>query len=71
MATEAETEGRVDVVHTHASVVFLTAEHAFKVKKPVKFAFLEIDAQALKMLDRAGLTPAGTTDVLKPGTGFS
>ncbi len=29
-------EGEIEVVQTHASVVFLTGEHAYKVKKPVR-----------------------------------
>jgi len=33
--------GRVQVIHTHASVVFLAGEHAYKIKKPVDFGFLD------------------------------
>ncbi len=31
----------VEVVHTHASVVFLAGDHAYKVKKPVDLGFLD------------------------------
>src|SRR5437764_12093867 len=33
--------GRVDVRQTHVSVVFLAGPHAYKVKKPVRLAFLD------------------------------
>jgi len=32
---------RVDVIETHASWVILTGEHAYKIKKPVDFRFLD------------------------------
>ena len=32
---------KVDVVQTHISAIFLTGEHAYKVKKPVDFGFLD------------------------------
>jgi hypothetical protein len=37
---------RVDVVQTHASVVFLAGEHAYKLKKPVDFGFLDYSTAA-------------------------
>ena len=36
-----ERPGSVDVVETHISWVFLTGRHAYKLKKPVKFEFLD------------------------------
>ena len=37
----ADGTGRVDVIQTHISFIFLTERHAFKVKKPVNFGFLD------------------------------
>ena len=39
---------RVEVVQTHASVVFLTGSHAWKIKKPVDFGFLDYSTLALR-----------------------
>ena len=36
-----EHPAKVDVVQTHVSAIFLTGEHAYKVKKPVDFGFLD------------------------------
>ncbi len=36
-----EHPGKVDFVQTHISAIFLTGEHAYKVKKPVDFGFLD------------------------------
>jgi len=36
-----EHSGKVDFVQTHVSAIFLTGEHAYKVKKPVDFGFLD------------------------------
>ena len=36
-----ERTGRVDVIQTHISFIFLTERHAYKVKKPVNFGFLD------------------------------
>ena len=36
-----EGSSRVDVVQTHISTIFLTDRHAYKVKKPVDFGFLD------------------------------
>jgi len=36
-----ERTGHVDVIQTHISFIFLTAAHAYKVKKPVDFGFLD------------------------------
>jgi uncharacterized protein len=44
MATPAchgRTTGAVQVIHTHASVVFLVGDRALKIKKPVDFGFLD------------------------------
>ncbi len=38
---DAEHHGRVDVVQTHASVVFLVGDTAWKIKKPVNLGFLD------------------------------
>jgi aminoglycoside phosphotransferase family enzyme/predicted kinase len=32
---------RIQVIHTHISVVFLTGQHAYKIKKPVNLGFLD------------------------------
>lgn len=32
---------KVELVQTHISAIFLTGEHAYKVKKPVNFGFLD------------------------------
>ncbi len=39
---------RVEVVQTHASVVFLTSTHAWKIKKPVDFGFLDYSTLELR-----------------------
>jgi len=36
-----EHPAKVDLVQTHVSAIFLTGEHAYKVKKPVDFGFLD------------------------------
>lgn len=36
-----ETTGAVEVVETHMSWIFLTDAHAYKLKKPVRYAFLD------------------------------
>jgi len=36
----------VRVLHTHISVVFLTAQHAYKIKKPVQLGFLDFSTLA-------------------------
>jgi hypothetical protein len=36
-----EPTSRVDVIETHISTIFLTDHHAYKVKKPVDFGFLD------------------------------
>lgn len=43
-----EPPARVEVVQTHASVVFLTGHHAWKIKKPVDFGFLDYSTLALR-----------------------
>src|SRR5262249_21321151 len=39
--TYADLPGRVDHIQTHISHVFLAGEHAFKLKKPVQYDFLD------------------------------
>ena len=39
---------KTEVVETHISMVFLTGERAFKVKKPVKFPYLDYSTPALR-----------------------
>lgn len=41
--------GSVEVVQTHSSAVFLVGNRAFKVKKPVSFAFLDYSTRARRM----------------------
>ncbi len=38
--------GRVELVQTHISYVFLAGEHVYKVKKPVDFGFLDFSSPA-------------------------
>ncbi len=38
-------EGRVELRETHMSWVFLTARHAYKLKKPVRFPFLDLSTR--------------------------
>lgn len=39
---------RIEVVETHASWVLLTGEHAYKLKKPVRFPFLDFSTPELR-----------------------
>src|SRR5688572_795830 len=39
---------RVEVVQTHISVVFLAGEVVYKLKKPVRFSFLDYSTLALR-----------------------
>ena len=32
----------VEIIQTHASIVFLTGDYAYKVKKPVNYNFLDL-----------------------------
>ncbi len=43
-----EGEGGVAVRETHMSWVFLTARHAYKLKKPVRFPFLDLSTRELR-----------------------
>ena len=43
--------GRVDVVETHMSWVFLTDRYAYKMKKPVRYDFLDFSTLALRRRD--------------------
>jgi aminoglycoside phosphotransferase family enzyme/predicted kinase len=43
--------GAVEVRHTHISVVFLAGPHAYKVKKPVEFGFLDFSTPAKRRHD--------------------
>lgn len=45
-ATYAEGTGRIELRETHISRVFLTDEYAYKVKKPVRFDFLDFSTLA-------------------------
>ena len=49
--TYAETPSRVEVVETHMSFVFLTPQHAYKLKKPVRYDFLDFSTPALRKLN--------------------
>lgn len=46
--TYAETPTRIEVIETHMSFVFLTARHAYKLKKPVRYEFLDFSTRALR-----------------------
>lgn len=46
--TYAETPARIEVIETHMSFVFLTAGHAYKLKKPVRYEFLDFSTRALR-----------------------
>lgn len=39
--TYPETTGKIDLIQTHISFVFLTEKYVYKVKKPVNFGFLD------------------------------
>ena len=39
--TYPEPAGKVDLIQTHISFVFLTEKYVYKVKKPVNFGFLD------------------------------
>ena len=41
---------RVEVIETHISWIFLAGEYAYKLKKPVKFGFLDFSTPALRRL---------------------
>ena len=41
IATYSDNPSSVDVVETHMSWVFLTDRHAYKLKKPVRYDFLD------------------------------
>ncbi len=44
----AEGAGGVELRETHMSWVFLTASHAYKLKKPVRFPFLDLSSRELR-----------------------
>jgi len=46
--TYPEKPARVDVVETHMSWVFLTPQHAFKLKKPVRYDYLDFSTLAAR-----------------------
>ncbi len=49
--------GEVEVVETHMSYVFLTAQRAYKIKKPVRYPFLDFSTLHAREVDcRAELT---------------
>jgi aminoglycoside phosphotransferase family enzyme len=50
-ATYPDAPGRVDVVETHMSWVFLTDRYAYKMKKPVRYDFLDFSTLALRQRD--------------------
>ncbi len=50
-ATYPDAPGRVDVVETHMSWVFLTDRYAYKMKKPVRYDFLDFSTLALRRRD--------------------
>jgi aminoglycoside phosphotransferase family enzyme len=46
-----EASSRVDTVETHMSWVFLTDAHAYKLKKPVRYAYLDFSTIEARRLD--------------------
>jgi aminoglycoside phosphotransferase family enzyme len=46
--TYVEPPGTIEVVETHMSVVFLTERHAFKLKKPVRYEYLDFSTLAAR-----------------------
>lgn len=42
---------QIDVIETHMSWVFLTDEHAYKLKKPVRYDFLDFSTQEARRYD--------------------
>lgn len=46
-----ELTSRVEVVETHMSVVFLTDEHVYKLKKPVRHAYLDFSTLEARRID--------------------
>lgn len=46
--TYPEPPGRISTVETHMSWVFLTDRHAYKMKKPVRYAFLDFSTLAAR-----------------------
>jgi aminoglycoside phosphotransferase family enzyme len=46
-----EATSRVEVVETHMSWVFLTDAHAYKLKKPVRYAYLDFSTPEARRLD--------------------
>jgi len=46
-----EAPGRVEAVETHMAWVFLTDAHAFKLKKPVRYAFLDFSTLEARRAD--------------------
>jgi aminoglycoside phosphotransferase family enzyme/predicted kinase len=47
-STYADGHGATQVIETHISWVFLTARHAYKLKKPVRFEFLDFSTPDLR-----------------------
>lgn len=50
-ASYPERPAAVEVVQTHMSCVFLTAEHAYKLKKPVRYEFLDFSTLEARRID--------------------
>jgi aminoglycoside phosphotransferase family enzyme len=51
--TYPEAPARIEVIETHMSFVFLTPQHAYKVKKPVRYEFLDFSTLELRRHDCA------------------
>ncbi|MEO8602064.1 MAG: AAA family ATPase [bacterium] len=76
-----EPPARVDVVQTHISVVFLAGEQVYKLKKPVRFAFLDFSTlerrrhfchEEVRLNRRlAGDTYRGVVAIVSHGDGFA
>lgn len=47
-ATYPERPARIEVIETHMSYVFLTPEHAYKLKKPVRYDYLDFSTLAAR-----------------------
>ncbi len=64
-ATYIERPVRIEVIETHMSCVFLTPEHAYKLKKPVRYDYL--DFSTLDARERNCREELTLNQVLAPG----
>ena len=50
--------GRVDIIETHASLVFLASDRAYKLKRAVKYSYLDFSTAAQRKATNAAGTAA-------------